>query len=1192
MNILNISEISCLNCSDQVPGLDYVGYSKDFYLETSYADRLMARDWKKLIIRSSTNQVVRLKNVAAYSINYFPITITLNGIRVIAFRSLSKLTQDIVLNFPEGSTLEVQVPTPITDNQKFSIWFTLELTGSPQLITATPTSTPTISVTKTSTPTLTPTLSITPSTTQTKTPTKSLTPSNTPSVSISQTKTPTLTPTLTPGATRTPTLSLTATPTNSLSLTPTRSATATPTISITQSPTISITPSVSPTLSVTPTVTTSLSLTPPVSPTVSNTPTISITPTSTPTSTLTPTPTSTLTPTPTSTLKLLSNNACNSLNLDAGVITGYPDIQTFILVNFPSYDCLDMFKSGFSYLELEIYEDPKLTYIFNNSLTSILKYSIYLNDILNAKVGDNYNPLPNNNPSSPMYRQLKILSAQTSNTWSYSKYKNPVGSGPTVFLSIAPTDISIGTKTVYSNIPAITKTLFYRARLTNIDKTAYTKWFYSNYISAAVTGDFIYNSTEDIGQPPHDGAGFGRKIIEGPLYVLPTPTPTTSNNNIISPSVQPVKVKPLKTTGGYPFSIRIFSSSQKFYPLIYTRDSSIANSTWAQSNYHQSIIPVYANKVDKCTNDYYIDVVNVLSPYPEIEIFVYNYDTKTNKISSSSNIIKINTKSYIDNSSLCFLDIKDTIGYGEELTGKEGGNTVQNLSIEQGNKTLLVSFSKPVNNSYFDGKASYDLLNYNIFVSDARSSTRTWYSIASGLSPSDTKNVLIEKLSIPANIKVNGIPYYVRVSANYSNNKSYDVVSQMYYPDPNKQTKLSATVTDSSFGFIFDDIRTLTGENLQLYNSAIYFTFNRSSNIDNNLFSVNFKPQLNAVSNNSEYPLVGRIIDIVSKTEVEYIQPNKQYAYIIDSTSATFPYYSLIIQSIYSINTYPTIYFTDTSQKFLVRNNSPTPPPTPSRTPPPTPEPLPYTRFSLKSMNAVYGNNSLDLKLESSRNIGYLGPNTAFKIINAEIELQSTSPAYGDTWSLGAFYKTSIKNPGSFKIQYNLSLDNTNLLINIRNIDLVLFSPSHINGRVTAITYVSPVTKLEETVFPGIYFNRIKRNSSALTSGNVLLSYNTLDYTFNKKNSLTFTLYNDSNIVGATLLTSRGYSVAFYKERNSYSNAWTCDVSIGLLQFASSTKFSSPYGEIADSVSASIMYSNENKQSTTIPVNFILTRRI
>ena len=968
MNILNISEISCLNCSDQVPGLDYVGYSKDFYLETSYSDRLMDRDWKKLIIISSTNQVVRLKNVAAYSINNFPITITFNGVGVTAFQSLSKLTEDIVLNFPEGSILEVQVPTPITDNQKFSIWFTLELTGYPQLITATPTSTPTISVTKTSTPTLTPTLSITPSITQTKTPTKSLTPSNTPSVSISQTKTPTLTPSLTLGATRTPTLSVTSTPTNSRSLTPSRSVTATPTISITPSLTISITPSVSPTLSITPTVTTSLSLTPSISPTVSNTPTISITPTLTPTRTLTPTPTSTLTRTPTSTLKLLSNNACNSLSLDAGVITGYTDIQTFILVNFPSYDCLDMFKSGFSYLELEIYEDPKLTYIFNNSLTSTLKYSIYLNDILNAKVGDNYNPLPNNNPSSPMYRQLKILSAQTSNTLSYSKYKNPVGSGPTVFLSISPTDISIGTKTAYSNIPAITKTLFYRARLTNIDKTAYTKWFYSNYISATEAGDFIYNSTEDIGQPPHDGAGFGRKIIEGSLYVLPTPNPTASNNNIISNSVQPVKVKPLKTTGSRNFSIRIFSSSQNFYPIIYTRDGSIANSTWAQSNYDKSVMPAYT-KADRCTNDYYIDVVDLLSAYPELEIFVYNYDTQRNKVSSSSNIIRINTQSYIDNSSLCFLDIKDTIGYGEELTGTEGGNRVQNLSIEQGNATLLVSFSKPVNNAYFDGKASYDLLSYNIFFSDARSSTRTWYSIASGLSPSDTNRVLIEKLSIPANIKVNGIPYYIRVSANYSNNNSYDVVSQMYYPDPNKQTKLSATVTDSSFGMFFDSVRTLTGENLQLYNSAIYFTFNRSSNIDNNLFSVNFKPQLNVVSNNSEYPLVGSIIDIASKTEVEYIQPNKQYAYIINSTSATFPYYSLTIQSIYQTHTYPTIYFTDTSQKFLVRNNSPTPLPTPSRTPPPTPAPLPYASFSLDS--AVYGNNSLDLKIQGNRSIDY-----------------------------------------------------------------------------------------------------------------------------------------------------------------------------------------------------------------------------
>jgi hypothetical protein len=870
--------------------------------------------------------------------------------------------------------------------------------------------------------------------------------------------------------------------------------------------------------------------------------------------------------------------------LDAGVITGYPDIQTFILVNFPSYDCLDMFKSGFSYLELEIYEDPKLTYIFDNSLTPILKYSIYLNDILNAKLGDNYNPLPNNNSSSPMYRQLKVLSAQTSNTWSYSKYKNPLGNGPTTFLSIAPTDISIGTKTAYSNVPTITKTLFYRARLTNINKTAYTKWFYSNYISAPVAGDFIYNSVEDIGQPPHDGAGFGRKIIEGSLYTLPTPTPSTSNSNIINNSVQPIKVKPLKTTGSRNFSIRIFSSSQNFYPLIYIRDGSIATSTWTQSDSHQSVIKAYTNiKVDKCTNDYYIDVVNLLSAYSELEIFVANYDTKTNKISVSSNIIKINTISTIDNSSLCFLDIKDTLGYGEALIGKEEGNKVQNLSIEQGNATLLVSFSKPVNNSYFDGKASYDLLNYNIFFSDARSATRTWYSVGSGLSPSDNKRVLIEKLLIPANV-VNGIPYYVKVSANYSNNKSYDVISQMYYPDPNKQTKLSAAVTNSSFGTFFDSVRTLRGETLVLYNSVIYFTFNGSSNIDNNLFSVNFKPQVSAISKNGEYPLVGKIIDISSKIEVEYINPNKQYAYIIDNNDATAPSYNLTIQSIYQTNTYPTLYFTDTSKKFLVINNSPTPPPTPSTTPPPTPPPLPYASFSLHS--AMYSNDSLDLKIIGMRSFDYKN------ITNIEIILQPTAPqiyAGGTSWSIGSFTSTSTKNPGAFKTQAtnNIMLDNS-ILVNIRNIDIVLVSPSYINVYVK-VTYVSPVTKLEETSTTN-YLTKVRRDGKALTSGNVPLVYDTLDYTFHNNNSIKFLLSRDSYIVGATLYTGKGIPFSFYKDTHDpYNNTWICDASLYGFQFNGS---SSPYGSIEDTAYAIVRYPNDTKQSITIPVYLVLTRRI
>lgn len=138
--------------------------------------------------------------------------------------------------------------------------------------TATPTSTP--SETATRTPTDTP--SQTPTATPTRTPT--VTPSQTPTAT--PTRTPTLTPTQTP--TSTPTRTPTVTPTHTPTSTPTRTPTSTPTGTPTRTPTR--TPTSTPT----------------------NTPTH--TPTSTPTGTATDTPTSTPTPTHTATPSVTPTN--------------------------------------------------------------------------------------------------------------------------------------------------------------------------------------------------------------------------------------------------------------------------------------------------------------------------------------------------------------------------------------------------------------------------------------------------------------------------------------------------------------------------------------------------------------------------------------------------------------------------------------------------------------------------------------------------------------------------------------------------------------------------------------------------------------------------------------------------------------------------------------------------------------------
>lgn len=186
-------------------------------------------------------------------------------------------------------------------------------------LTRTPTTTPTVTRTATITPTVTTTVTrtstVTPTATRTPTPTITTTPTITPTVTLTNTTTPTTTPTQT--VTPTVTLTRTTTPTNTVTptvtMTPPNSPTPTPTITATTTvtPTLSITPTITPTntitpsltVSVTPTNTTTPTVTPTTTVTQTMTPTTTITPSITPTNTITPsiTPTHTITPTITNT---------------------------------------------------------------------------------------------------------------------------------------------------------------------------------------------------------------------------------------------------------------------------------------------------------------------------------------------------------------------------------------------------------------------------------------------------------------------------------------------------------------------------------------------------------------------------------------------------------------------------------------------------------------------------------------------------------------------------------------------------------------------------------------------------------------------------------------------------------------------------------------------------------------------------
>ena len=174
------------------------------------------------------------------------------------------------------------------------------ITPSPTItrsVTASPTTTPSHTVTQTITPSNTATPTVTPSNTATPT----ITPSNTVTRTItpSITASPTITPSITPSNSLTPSI----TPSNSLTPTITPSNTVTPTITPSITPSPSVTPSITPSPSVTPSITPSTSITPSITPSRSVTPTItpsnSLTPTITPSNSLTPTRTPTKTPTPT-----------------------------------------------------------------------------------------------------------------------------------------------------------------------------------------------------------------------------------------------------------------------------------------------------------------------------------------------------------------------------------------------------------------------------------------------------------------------------------------------------------------------------------------------------------------------------------------------------------------------------------------------------------------------------------------------------------------------------------------------------------------------------------------------------------------------------------------------------------------------------------------------------------------------------
>jgi hypothetical protein len=196
----------------------------------------------------------------------FPVTFSPSSINVIQFTNSNAPTSTPTSSFTMTAT-KTATNTP-----------TSTLTGT---ATVSPTNSPTASFTSTST--LTPTVTFTGTPTNSQTDTQTSTPTGTPT--NSPTLTLTLTPTSTPTTTPTNTICMDAFG-NTCTLSPTPQATATPTATFTNSPTwtATVTSSFTPTFTPTTTFTSTASLTATSSPTV----TLSFTPTESPTPTSTP----------------------------------------------------------------------------------------------------------------------------------------------------------------------------------------------------------------------------------------------------------------------------------------------------------------------------------------------------------------------------------------------------------------------------------------------------------------------------------------------------------------------------------------------------------------------------------------------------------------------------------------------------------------------------------------------------------------------------------------------------------------------------------------------------------------------------------------------------------------------------------------------------------------------------------------
>ena len=226
---------------------------------------------------------------------------------------------------PSLSISATQTPSlSISSTPSLSISETPSLSiSATQTPSITPTITPSLSIS--ATPSLSISATQTPSITPTKTPTKTPTQTRTPSRSISATRTPSrsisATPSLSISATQTPSITPTPTPSLSISATPSLSisATRTPSLSISETPSLSISATPSLSISATPTQTPSLSISATPSLSISVTQTPSITPTRTPSLSISATQTPSITITPTPSQEGIYYNVDNSSGADTSI---------------------------------------------------------------------------------------------------------------------------------------------------------------------------------------------------------------------------------------------------------------------------------------------------------------------------------------------------------------------------------------------------------------------------------------------------------------------------------------------------------------------------------------------------------------------------------------------------------------------------------------------------------------------------------------------------------------------------------------------------------------------------------------------------------------------------------------------------------------------------------------------------------